>query len=80
MGSRQHPKSHDETTLQGLEQALKDVWQVLKAHDPSRDWDKDPDFRRGLAEKLMDLADAGVTERQALRSRVLAICDLRPLH
>ena len=80
MASRQPPRSYDETVLQALEQALKDVWQVLKAHDPYRDWDKDPDFRRGLAEKLMDLADAGVTERQELRSRVLAICDLRPLH
>jgi hypothetical protein len=80
MASRQPPRSYDETVLQALEQALKDVWQVLKAHDPCRDWDKDPDFRRGLAEKLMDLADAGVTERQELRSRVLAICDLRPLH
>ena len=80
MGSRQPPKSYDETTLQALEQALRDVWQVLKAHDPYRDWDKDTDFRRGIAEKLMDLADAGVTERQELRSRVLAICDLKPLH
>ena len=54
--------------------------QVLKAHDPYRDWDNDPDFRRGLAEKLMDLADAGVTERQELRSRVLASCDLKLAH
>ena len=80
MGSRPPPKSYDETTLQALEQALKDVWQVLKAHDPCRDWDKDTDFRRGLAEKLMDLADAGVTERQELRSRVLASCDLKLAH
>ena len=80
MGSRQPPKSYDETTLQALEQALRDVWQVLKAHDPLRDWDKDTDFRRGLAEKLMDLADAGVTEPQEFRSRVLASCDLKPFH
>ena len=80
MASRQPPKSYDETTLQALEQALKDVWQVLKAHDPLRDWDKDTDFRRGLAEKLMDLADAGVTEPQEFRSRVLASCDLKAFH
>ena len=73
------PKSHDETTLLAIEQALKDVWQVLKAHEPYRDWDKDADFRRGLADKLMDLADAGVTEPQEFRSRVLAGCDLKPL-
>ena len=80
MASRQPPKSYDETTLQALEQALRDVWQVLKAHDPLRDWDQDADFRRGLAEKLMDLADAGVTEPQEFRSRVLASCDLAPSH
>ena len=34
MGSRQLPKSYDETTLHALEQALKEVSQVLKAHDP----------------------------------------------
>ena len=48
MASQQAPKSHDETTLIALEQALKDVWQALEAHDPDRDWDKDADFRRGL--------------------------------
>ena len=51
MGSRQPPKSYDETTLQALEQALRDVWQVLKAHDPFRDWDKDTDFRTGACRK-----------------------------
>jgi hypothetical protein len=80
MGSRLPPKSYDETTLQALERALKDVLQVLKAHEPFRDWDKDADFRRGLAEKLMDLADAGVTDPQEFRSRVLASCDLKPSH
>ena len=80
MASRQPPRSYDETTLQALEQALKDVWQVLKAHDPCRDWDKDAEFQRGLAGKLMALADAGVTDRQELRSRVLASCDLKPSH
>ena len=47
MGSRQPPKSYDETTLQALEQALKEVSQVLKAHDPFRDWDKMQIFRGG---------------------------------
>ena len=78
MASRPPPKSHDETTLIALEQALEDVWQILKAHDPLRDWDKDTDFRRGLADKLMDLADAGVTQPEEFRSRVLASYDLKP--
>jgi hypothetical protein len=80
MASRHPPKSYDETTLQALEQALRDVWQVLKAHDPLRDWDKDSEFQKGLAEKLMALADAGVTDPQELRSRVLASCDLKLPH
>ena len=79
MASQQPPKNHEETTLLALEQALKDVWQALKAHDPDRDWDKDADFRRGLADKLMDLADAGVTEPHEFRTKVLASCDLKPL-
>ena len=79
MASRHPPKSYDETTLQALEQALKEVGQVLKAHDPLRDWDKDADFRRGLADKLMDLADAGVTEPHEFRTKVLASCGLKPL-
>ena len=47
MASQQAPKSHDETTLIALEQALKDVWQALEAHDPDRDWDKDADLSEG---------------------------------
>jgi len=80
MASRQPPRSYDETTLQALEQALRDVWQVLKAHEPFRDWDKDEEFKTGLASKLMILADAGVTDPQELRSRVLASCDLALSH
>ena len=80
MGSQQPPRSYDETTLQAMEQALNDVWQVLKAHDPFRDWDKDEEFQMGLASKLLNLAAAGVTDPQELRSRVLAGCDLKPSH
>ena len=80
MVSQHPPRLYDETTLQALEQALRDVWQVLKAHDPFRDWDKDTEFKRGLAAKLMALADAGVTDPQDLRSRVLASCDLARWH
>ena len=80
MASRRPPRSFDETTLQALEHALRDVWQVLKAHDPHHDWDKDSEFQQGLAATLMDLADAGVTDRQELRSRALATFDLNPSH
>jgi hypothetical protein len=33
MASRNPPRSYDDATLDALEEALKDVWQVLKAHD-----------------------------------------------
>jgi hypothetical protein len=78
--SKQEPKSHDETTLCVLEQALRDVCQVLKAHDPDRDWNKDAEVQRALAEKLMDLADAGVRHPRELCSRMLQSFDLDAPH
>ena len=78
MASRQPPKSYDETTLQALEQALRDVWQVLTRMTPFVTGTKMQIFGGDL-QKLMDLADAGVTEPQEFRSRVLASCDLKPL-
>jgi len=63
-----------------LEQARRDVWDVLKGHDPYRDWDKDPALKQVLADKLMDLADTGVTDRQELRNRTLSILDLKLPH
>ena len=47
----QHPaRGYDEITLLALEQALKDVWQVLRAQDFYRDWDRDPVLKRDLAQ------------------------------
>jgi hypothetical protein len=37
-------------------------------------------MRQVLAERLMDLADTGVTDRQQLRNETLAILDLKLLH
>jgi hypothetical protein len=56
---------------------MRDIWQVLKAYDPHRDWDKDPELNRALVEKLMDLADAGVTDAHEFCSRTLATFDLQ---
>jgi len=39
MASQRPSQSYDEKTLVALEQALRDVWEVLKAHHPSHDWD-----------------------------------------
>jgi hypothetical protein len=80
MRSQQPLKSHDETTLAALEQALKDACQVLKAHDPDRDWDKDAEVQQALAEKLMDLVDTGVRDPRELCSRLLKSFDLDAPH
>ena len=80
MASQRPPKGFNELTLQALEHALRDVSQVLKAHDPYHDSNKDSEFQQGLASTLMDRADARVTDQQELRSRALATFDLKPLH
>jgi hypothetical protein len=73
-------KHHNETTLVALEQALRDVCQVLKAHDPDRDWAKDAEVQQALAEKLMDLVDTGVRDPRQLCSRLLKSFDLDVPH
>ena len=77
----QHPrKSYDEPTLDVLEQALREVWAVLKAHEPLRDWDNDNGLKNEVARMLMALADRGVTDPQELRSRTLESFELKPPH
>ena len=73
-------QSYDEKTLLALEQARRDIGEVLKGHDPYRDWDNEPALKQVLAEKLMDLADSGVTDRQELRSATIAIVDFKLWH
>src|SRR4029077_7183944 len=41
----------------------------LKAHDPHGYLDKDQDLQKAIADKLMALADSGVTDPQELRRR-----------
>ena len=80
MASQYLSQSYSERTLLALEQALRDVWQVLKAHDPYHDWGRDSVFQQGLASTLMDLADAGVTDAQEFRNMALATLDLKRSH
>jgi hypothetical protein len=79
MASQDSP-SYDETTLHALEDALRDVWMVLKAHDTCGDWNNNSELKRQVARALMALADTGVTDRQELRSRTLECFDLKPPH
>jgi hypothetical protein len=71
MGSQYPPSFYDDETLAVLEQALRDVWRVLKAREPYPNWENNPDLTRHLAFKLMSLADAGVRDPEELRSRAL---------
>ena len=73
-------KTYDEETLIALEQAIRDIQQVLKARDPSHDWDRDSEFQQGLALTLLNLVDAGVTDPQELCRRALTKFDLKPPH
>jgi hypothetical protein len=49
--------------LRALEQALRDVWEVLKAHDLHRDWDKDPETKEQVAEMLTGTWGSHVREQ-----------------
>ena len=70
--SSYHPGNHyDEETLGALEQALRDVWLVLKAHQPYPEWEIDPELKADLACRLTELADAGVRDPAELRARAL---------
>jgi hypothetical protein len=80
VGSKNPPKTYDDQTVVALEQALKDVWEVLKAHNLYKDWDKDTELKRHVAEKLMALADTGVVDPQELRSRTLESFDFTQPH
>jgi hypothetical protein len=46
MASRLPKNSHDDETLDALEQALRDVWQVLKG------WEDDAELKADLAYRL----------------------------
>jgi len=53
---------------------------VLKAHDPHGYLDKDQDLQKAIADKLMALADSGVTDPKELRRRTLENFDFKPPH
>ena len=71
---------YDDEMLDMLEQALRDVWQVLKAHQPYPDWQTDPELKKELAYTLMALADSGIRDPHKLRSRALETFPLAPPH
>jgi hypothetical protein len=66
--------------LFALEQARREVWAVLKAHDPHGYLDKDQDLQKAIGDKLMALADSGMTDPQELRRKTLEHFDFKPPH
>ena len=80
MASQHPPRSSDDMILFALEQALREVWAVLKAHDTHEYLDKDQDLQRAIADTLMALADSGVTDPQELRRRTLEHFNFKPPH
>jgi hypothetical protein len=59
-----------EPTLSAIEQAKREVWTSLQASNPTRDWLKNGELRTVVANRLMDLAEAGVTDADDLSRRV----------
>jgi hypothetical protein len=80
MASQHPPRSSDDMILFALEQALREVWAVLKAHDTHEYLDKDRDLQKAIADTLMALADSGVTDPEELRRRTLENFDFKPPH
>ena len=67
-------------TMFALEEALKDIWQVLKARNLHKDWDQDPEIQDHITRTLIELVDTGVVDSQELRNKTLASFCFAPPH
>ena len=63
--------AYDETTRSMLKQVYRDIWTVLNAHDPVREWEADEEVRASVTRSLMTLVDAGVSDPNELRNKTL---------
>jgi len=66
MGSQYEPK-----TSAALKQAFQDAWRILKEGQMARTWEGEMDLKSDLSSRLMELAEAGITEPSELRDRAL---------
>jgi hypothetical protein len=71
VASQNSQRCYDDAMLSMLDEALIDVWQVLKAHGSYPEWGTAPELKNALAKKIRALADSGIRDRQELRSRTL---------
>lgn len=75
------PDDFDDHTLRMLNQAVTDIRDVLEARGLLHEGLKTDEFHRHLASTLVDLTDAGVTDREELCSRALTLVfQLKPPH
>jgi hypothetical protein len=50
-----------------MDQAFGDIWTVLRADDPFRNYANDSEFRLAIGQKLLNLVADGVTDPSRLR-------------
>jgi hypothetical protein len=80
MASRSTLSHYDDAMLFALEEALRDVWQVLIAHNPYLTQEADPELQTAVAETLVALADSGIRDPDELRDRTLQSLSLGRPH
>jgi hypothetical protein len=71
MDSRNSIRFYDGATLWALAQAFRESWAAIKARDPFRDWVRDHELRDALADRLLELADRGLTDSAELQRAAL---------
>jgi len=78
MGSlNPHVDLYDPKTLKALAQAFDATWVEVQARDPFRDFERDLDLKTALNQKLVALANDGVTDPIELREWALESLLLR---
>jgi len=68
---------YDPKTLKALAQAFDATWVEVQARDPFRDFERDLDLKTALNQKLVALANDGVTDPIELREWALESLLLR---
>ena len=78
--SQKPPMGQHEKNALAVEEAVREIWKILQAHDRFRDLDEDPELGQAIADRLMNLVDSGVSDPKELRRQTLQLFDLKPPH
>ena len=65
---------YDDAMLFALDEALRDVWQVLIAHNPYLTREADSELQTAVAETLIDLADSGIRNPNEPKTGRFKVC------